>query len=186
MGIETCFLAALLSVIVLFLILVRNESSRLDRRLDDMTRMPVTSVRELRDGAVVKVLGTVAPTGEALVAPYSGRACCAYLARGMSLGMGCFDYPMDWSAVTEQERRCDLDLDDGTGRVAVRLDSGSMRFLPRRLAMVEARYPEAGTSLDEWRLELGATVAVVGVARVVYSLDAPRQVVIESPVLLER
>jgi hypothetical protein len=159
-----------------------NADARIKRALRGVAR---TAMRDVRDGAVGKVVGTLAYVGEPLVAPLTRRTCAYYLVlveAWRSTGRSGY-----WAQIVREERRQDFALRDADGtralvhiadaRVSVVRDasftSGTFKDpTPELEAFMSAR----GLTTRGWVfnksirymegvLEAGESIAVGGLAR---------------------
>jgi hypothetical protein len=90
-----------------------------DRRIKrELKRLPVTPIKDVRDGELRKVVGRLRPVGETVVAPISGRACAYYFVEVQELrGSG---RSRRWVVVAREEDARDFLLEDEGGRALVR------------------------------------------------------------------
>jgi hypothetical protein len=92
---------------------------RIRRMLGGLARTPI---RDAPDGKVVKVIGEVAPAGELLYAPLSGRACVHYEILVEEFHRFALQ---SWKEVVREARAVELELRDESGPATVLL-SGAL------------------------------------------------------------
>lgn len=101
-----------------------------------LKKRPVTPIRGLREGEVVRVRGVVVAGERVLAAPLSGRASVYYLATvDQESGRN------HWREVAREERFVEFIIDDGTGKLAVSMS------VPR-VAVVRDHHTRSGTFDD--------------------------------------
>ena len=106
-----------------------------------LKKRPVTPIRGLREGELVRVRGRVLPGERVLEAPLSHRASVYYLATvDQETGRN------HWREVAREERYVDFVLDDGTGRLQV------IMSVPR-VAVVLDHHTRSGTFDDASEIE---------------------------------
>lgn len=135
--------------------------SREGRRIHALKATPRTSIADVADGALVKVVGRVVLL-EKLVSPYTRTPCCCYrtlMWRWVSDGNHGAHAVRD-----EEDRWRDFLIDDGTGRALVSLPSSPTWAFPREVLQVEEGDVEQWRPY-EWTLTAGEVIAAVGVAR---------------------
>lgn len=131
------------------------------RRIHALKSTPRTSVADVADGTLVKVVGRVVLL-ERLSSPYTRTPCCCYrscLCRWIAEHDDAKDMVKD-----EEDRWRDFLIDDGTGCALVSLAHAPEWAFERRELLVE----EGGDGQwrpYEWTLTAGETIAAVGVAR---------------------
>jgi hypothetical protein len=94
-----------------------KPEARVRRKLK---RARPTPIKEIKDGTVPKIVGTMLPVGQPLISPVSGRRCAYYFTV----------VEMNGVEVIRESRWQDFAVDDGTGKALVRIDK----------AMVLVRY----------------------------------------------
>lgn len=79
-------------------------------------------IAELPEHTPCRVIGEVAPTARAVIAPLSGRSCVYYRVRVSELiarpGIGA-RHLRDWRPLIDEQRGVGFVLDDGSGRIAI-------------------------------------------------------------------
>ncbi|MBZ0119330.1 MAG: hypothetical protein K8H88_20230, partial [Sandaracinaceae bacterium] len=156
---------------------------------------PRTRVADLREGTIAKVVGTLRPIDEPLMAPFTGRSCVGFRVAGYRHEASRREGPILLDDVEEGHR---FYLDDETGTVRIdrkgycklyvptlRITHGGEHGAARHIERYFARYgqerrtffesfsPASGIDLwaparftyHEQALLLGARVAVLGVVR---------------------
>lgn len=171
-------------------------------------RTPRTAVRDLADGAVVKVIGRARSIGEPVLGPFTGRALVTLRAMGMRVHNT--GRSRRYEVFDDVEKGQQFLVEDETGVARVELAGFSRLFAPTLRAgrgaadHVERYFARYGqherTFFDgfagdvyywERGVEEGAEVAVLGLARATGELapasarggyrEAPRLFVIEPP-----
>lgn len=131
---------------------------------------PMYSISEAPEAVVIRLVGTVRPRGETLVAPLSGKPCCYYEARATDSSQ--------ITPVAEEFRCVDFALDDGTGLVIIDAGYSEVRLAPDKAhtswltaaTQEQVRFCEKygyqgtflSTQFQERRIEVGMTIAVIG------------------------
>lgn len=190
-------LVAAVAVTAVGLSVVLSTDARTRRAI---RRAPIVPVSSVRAGQLVRVRGRLVALDELLQAPLSQRTCAYYVATAeerRSAGSS-----STWREVAREERYVDFAVDDGTGRVRVRMSvprvavvrdlhtrSGTFDdanaaedgFLRRHgLRSVNAFGLNIALRYNEGALEPGEEVTVLGQARH-EDIDGERVLVIDAP-----
>lgn len=165
-----------------------------------LRRAPIVPIGSVRAGQLVRVRGRLVALDELLLAPLSQRRCAYYLATAderRSSGS-----TATWREVAREEHYVDFALDDGTGRVRIRMsvprvavvrdlntrsgtfdDANAVEdgFLRRHgLKSVNAFGLNISLRYREGALEPGEQVTVLGLARHA-DIDGERVLVLDTP-----
>lgn len=188
-----------LAVAVLGFMAIANHFSERATTLRAMSAATRTSIEDAKDGATVRLVGRVAWLAqERLASPLSGRACVAFRVHVETRVRG--RKSSYWRTTIDERESVDFVLEDPSGRAIVRarggkllidLDhhrsSGTFHDATPELRGYLAEHGQDSTGLlglnkpmryREGVLEVGETVAVVGVAR---WEDDPDDGAIETP-----
>lgn len=136
-----------------------------------LAKLPRSSIAELREDQLVRIVGTVVQLEHVITAPISGESCVHYQVIVERRGFG------RWIPIIDQSRGVPFLLDDGTGRVYVEagramLTTCHLRFLPAlgpdprldqflRANQVPPMHKHA-LRIREMRIDPGATFAILG------------------------
>lgn len=190
-------LAAAVAATVLGVSVALRSDARTRRAL---RRVPAAPVGSVRAGQLVRVRGKLVALDELLVAPLSQRQCAYYLATADERRSG--GSSSTWREVAREEHYVDFAVDDGTGRVRVRMaiprvavvrdlntrsgtfddaNAAEDGFLKRHgLKSVNAFGLNIALRYREGALEPGEQVTVLGMARHA-DIDGERVLVIDAP-----
>lgn len=153
-----------------------------DARTRRALKRPVTPIARLRPGERARVRGRVVAPAEALRAPLSDRPCVYYVAIVVQESAN-----NNWRELAKEERAVDFELDDGTGRLRVRMartqalvvrdhrprsgpgddpDPAERAFLDRhKLGSTNSRGKPAATRYYEGVLEPDEPITALGIVR---------------------
>lgn len=115
-----------------------NKEARIKRAL---RKTPRSTIREVRDGEAVKLVGRLAYAMPAMTAPLTGRACALYEVRvkeRRSHGKS-----SHWETVIHEVQHREFLLEDGTGKALVRAVAAEPR-----VAIVKDAHFRSGTFND--------------------------------------
>jgi hypothetical protein len=190
-------IAAAVAVAVAGVSLALTSDARTRRALK---RRPIVPVGSVRAGQIVRVRGRLVALDELLQAPLSQRKCAYYLATAEERRSS--GTTSVWREVAREEHYVDFAVDDGSGRVRIRMSVPRVAVV-RDLNTRSGTFDDANAAEDgfvrrhglksvnafglnialrycEGALEPGEQVTVLGMARHV-DIDGERVLVIDAP-----